>query len=246
MSYGATTMSKCCEKFCSSIGRKYVNGFTGLCLVGFLIAHLIGNLTMFMGADVFNAYAHFLMHVGHGIFIRVAEVGLLIFFISHAVTGTQVALSKKKARKTAYYNVKDAGGNSKKTKASLNMIVTGIVMLVFVVLHLKHFKYGAHYTTVVHGTEMRDIYRLMIEVFQHIGFVAFYVFSMALMGMHLKHGVWSAIQSLGTTRPAMLPGLYCAGRAFGVLLALGFLVLPIIIYLFIDPVAATEVAGGQH
>lgn len=230
----------------TSIGRKLVTGVTGLALVLFLIGHLIGNLTIFAGSDVFNAYAHWLMNLMHGGFIILAEIGLLIFFFGHIIYAVAVQRKKGAAREAEYYNVQDAGGNSRKTKASLNMIVSGVVLGAFVVLHLLHFKYGPYYTTMVHGEEVRDLYRLTIEFFQSPLNVLFYVACMSFLGMHLKHGTWSALQSLGAIRPSWMPCAYFTLSAFGILLAVGFLLLPVIIFLFYDPVTAAAVVEGTH
>jgi len=219
-------------------------GITGLSLVLFLIAHLLGNLTILIGAKAFNEYAYFLHHLGHGWVILLAELGLVAFFVLHIYFALSVQKKKKSARTTDYYKVEDAGGASKKNLASQNMIVTGLVLLAFTVIHLLNFKYGPDYRTTIDGVEMRDIYRLVIESFNNPLYVLFYAGSMLFLGTHLMHGIFSGLQSLGATRPDLSKGLHLAGKVFGWILAFGFVIIPIIAF-FMDPVAAVEAGKGK-
>ena len=210
----------------------------------FLIAHLLGNLTLLIGPKAFNEYAYFLHHLGHGWVMILAEIGLVAFFIVHIYFAFSVQKKKKSARTTPYYKVEDAGGASKKNLASLNMIVTGLVLLCFTVIHLLNFKYGAKYLTTIDGVEMRDVYRLVVESFNNPLYVLFYVGSMLFLGTHLMHGIFSGLQSIGATRPDLSKGLYLSGKAFGWILAFGFVIIPIIAY-FLDPAALAETGKGH-
>jgi succinate dehydrogenase / fumarate reductase cytochrome b subunit len=235
----------CKSKCWSSIGKKVINGITGLLLVGFLIAHLIGNLTLLAGPDVFNAYAHFLTHLAHGAFLIVAEIGLLAVIVFHMISAVSVRLSKYRARGSRYAVNGNAGGPSKKTFASKYMLVSGVLLLVFVVFHIIHFKFGPDYKVMVKGTEMRDLYTLVLQEFKQLPMVILYVAAMIFLALHLKHGVWSGFQSMGWSRRNGLSALYVGGMVFGILLALGFLLLPIIIYLFFDaPVETAQLLKG--
>lgn len=217
----------------SSVGRKWITGITGLALVLFLVIHLIGNLTLFAGAEVFNAYAHFLETAGHGMLIRVAEAGLLLFFGGHAVAGIRVALSKGRARPIGYAVDATKGGPSKKTASSMGMIISGSALLLFLILHVAHFKYGTtRMIPMADGHQMRDVYSLVVSEFQKFPQMILYVTFMLGLAMHLRHGVWSALQSVGAIKPRLLPAVYCGGALFGGLLATGFLLLPIIIFFF--------------
>ena len=233
----------CNCKMWSSVGRKLLTGITGIVLVVFLIGHLVGNLTIFAGRDVFNSYAHFLATAMHGAFIYLAEAGLLFFFVTHIVSAVRVQMSRRKARSKGYAVTGSAGGVSRKTLSSLNMIWSGLVVLAFVVMHICHFKYGPMNEYLLHGDKVKDVYFLVITEFKQLPQVAVYVAAMWVLGTHLKHGVWSMFQSLGASRPNTVKGLQCAGTAFGVLLALGFLVLPILVYVFFD--VPTPVTGGH-
>lgn len=232
----------------SSIGKKMVSGLTGLILCGFIVSHLIGNLLLLAGAEQFNAYAHFLESFGHGYAVYVAEIGLIVFFLSHAVAGLQVARDRAKARSRRYVKRAHAGGASRKTVASMTMVITGIILLVFLVLHIWMFKFGpgvdAGYTTMIDGQTQRDLYRLVVEWFKIGPVTAAYVAVMLMLGTHLRHGFWSAFQSLGANSPKYMPLIHRAGIVFAVFMAVGFLLIPVLIYLFVDPASAGQLAAG--
>jgi len=232
----------------SSIGKKLISGLTGLLLSGFIVGHLIGNLLLLVGPEAFNAYAHFLETFGHGFAVYVAEAGLILVFLFHIVTGLTVAWDRLRARPARYVKMANAGGASHKTIASRSMIVTGLIILVFLVLHIWMFKFGpgvdAGYTTSVDGETSRDLYRLVVEWFQIGPVTAAYVLVMLLLGTHLRHGFWSAFQSLGANNPKYMPFIYGFGSVFAVVMAIGFLVIPVIIYLSGDAAAAAQIAAG--
>ncbi|NKB24857.1 MAG: succinate dehydrogenase [Kiritimatiellae bacterium] len=217
----------------SSIGKKVVMAITGLALFFFLIIHLIGNLTLFSSDPaLFNGYAHKL-HTLKPLVIT-AEIFLLAFFIMHIVSGVSVAIGKRKARPISYYKTASAGGASKKTISSSTMIITGIVILVFTVIHIKTFKYGPSiaegYSIDFEGETVRDLHRLVVEKFSQLPYVLFYVLCMLFLGFHLRHAFWSAFQSLGIHHPRSTPVLYGMGLFCSILLATGFILLPLWIY----------------
>ena len=111
------------------------------------------------------------------------------------------------------------------------MIYTGLTLFVFLALHLKTFKYGPYYQTVVDGVVMRDLHRLVIETFQSLWYVVFYVACMALFFFHLRHGFWSAFQSLGVNHPRLNNHIMLAGKGIAAFLGVGFLIIPIWIYI---------------
>jgi succinate dehydrogenase / fumarate reductase cytochrome b subunit len=230
----------------SSVGKKLVSGFTGLLLSGFVLAHLIGNLLLLVSGEAFNEYAYFLEHLGHGFAIYAAEAGLIAIFLFHAVSGIQVALDRRRARSTRYAKAVSAGGPSRQTLASRSMIFTGLVLLVFVPLHVAAFKFGVGQNvrmTTVHGEPFRDLYGVVVDAFNQWPVVLFYVLVMLLLGTHLRHGFWSAFQSLGAVNEKYMPLVYGVGIAFAVAIAFGFLVIPVYIFLFVDPAGAAMMAG---
>lgn len=213
----------------SSVGKKVLMALTGLIMILFLIEHLAGNLLLYgENPDPFNEYSHFL--ISFGSILYVAELGLVALFLVHVVAAVSVWLGKRRARPDNYALVRSAGPPSRKTIYSTTMIYTGIVLFVFLVIHLKTFKYGPHYTTTVDGVEMRDLHKLVIEVFRQPGYVIGYVAVMILMGFHLRHAFWSAFQSLGVNHPRYSPLIYGLGIIIAVLLTVGFLGIPIWIY----------------
>ncbi len=239
-------MSSFAQYAWSSIGRKILMAVTGLGLFLFVIVHLTGNLTLLIGSEAFNAYSHFLVTLFHGWFVLIADAGLVLFFLVHAVSGIRVYRSRKAGRGDPYAVSGNAGGASKKTLASMSMMISGVLILAFVVYHVWHFKFGpgeaAGYTTVVHGEEMRDLYRLVVEEFNKPVIAVGYMIIMVMLGAHLYHGVWSAFQSLGILNSGYMPLVRGLGIAFAILLGVGFFYIPLHILLFVDPAAAGEAA----
>ncbi|MFQ5718747.1 MAG: succinate dehydrogenase cytochrome b subunit [Acidobacteriota bacterium] len=226
-------MSSLRSRLRSSVGKKILMAVSGLLMGVFLVLHLAGNLALFTGdADAYNKYSHFLLSLGE--LLLVAEAGLILFLLVHVVSGISVALGRRRARPVGYQGRGHAGGPSRKTLSSRTMIWTGVVILVFTVVHLKTFKFGPGvaegYVTHVDGVQMRDLHRLVMDDFSQPGYVAFYVGCMLFLGFHLRHGFWSALQSLGAQSRKTAAVTYTAGAVFALLLALGFLVLPLWIY----------------
>ncbi len=217
----------------SSVGRKILMSLTGIVMLGFVIGHLVGNLQLLSGdADVFNRYGHFLISLG-GLLI-LAELFLIVCLVIHVITAISITRGKKAARPQAYKKLKSAGGASRKTLGSSTMIYTGILILVFMVIHVRAFKYGPAeaegYVTIIDGVEVRDLHRMVFETFQQPVPVIVYVIAMIALGIHLSHAFWSALQSLGIYHERYTPLLFSAGRALAVLISLGFLIIPIWIY----------------
>jgi succinate dehydrogenase / fumarate reductase cytochrome b subunit len=208
----------------SSIGRKMLMGATGLLLIGFLVVHMSGNLLMFVGADAYNRYSHTLVS---NPLIYVAELGLLFLFVAHLVSGIIVHRKNLEARPQDYDFRRLAGHTSHKSIASTTMIVSGIVVLVFVPVHLWKFKLGTFYPS-PGDPELRDLHRLVVEVFQNPLWVTWYVFAMVIIGFHLWHGFGSAFESLGVSYNTPIRRV---GQALAVVLALGFLIIPVALYM---------------
>jgi len=211
----------------SSVGTKVLIALTGLALFGFLIVHLAGNLLLLSGPEAFNAYSHKLIS---NPLIYLAEAGLAAIFVLH-VWKTVRNFGRNRAARPSRYEVKrPAGHTSRKTLSSTWMIVSGTTILVFLILHLKTFKFGTWYDAAEPG--VRDIYRLTIEVFHQPGYVIWYVVAMVLLGMHLRHGITSALQSLGAIPAGLTRKVLTAGAIVAALIAGGFAMIPIWVYLF--------------
>jgi succinate dehydrogenase cytochrome b subunit len=219
---------KVLQVFSTSVGTKILIALTGLSLVGFLIFHLAGNLLVFFGKAPYNAHAHEL--ISNPLIIP-AELGLLALFLLHVYKAAVNYLTNRTARPDRYQLKKWAGGASRKTVGSTTMIVSGLVTFAFVIVHLDTFKYGPYYPSTVPGE--RDLYRLLVEVFHRPGYVALYVVCMGIVGLHLRHGIFSAFQSLGLMPQRWTSWMLRAGLALAVLIAGGFLLIPVWVYFFL-------------
>lgn len=215
----------------SSLGKKIFMGLTGLMLCGFIVIHLIGNITLLIpDKDPFNKYSHFLTQE-LGTVIYLAELMLASVFIIHMTYAIIVTINNWRARPQGYAVVKNANHTSKKSLASTTMIYTGIVIIVFLIWHLMHFKFGEIiiYTT-SDGKVVRDLYVLVYQFYGNIINVILYIVVMILLGFHLSHGFWSAFQSLGLNGIRFTPIIFTAGSVFAVIMAIGFIFLPLWIY----------------
>ena len=213
----------------SSVGKKFLMALTGLAMVIFLLEHLSGNLLLFSkNPDPYNEYADFLLSFGW--LIIVAELGLIAILLFHMVSAISISIGKKKARPVAYAKTGNAGEPSKKTFSSKTMIWTGLLIFAFIAIHLKTFKFGPNYSSTVDGVEMRDLHTLVWEVFQNPIYVVWYVGALIFLGFHLRHGFWSAFQSLGVHHPRFTPVIYSVGILVAIIISVGFLGIPLWIY----------------
>ncbi len=206
---------------------------SGIALILFLVVHLAGNLTLFVGnGELFNSYAAHLE--GLPVIVYAAEAGLLAIVIYHIVTAIQIQFGKFDARGSRYEVVASKGGPSKQTLSSRSMIITGLVLLVFIPVHVVMFKFNwfqPHGTTQLHGETVKDLYGTVVAHFKHPGWVWFYESVLLLLGLHLRHGFWSSLQSLGAMNPKCSPLVYAGGLVFAALMAGGFMLLPVYILL---------------
>ncbi len=226
-------MSAFVRFFSSSVGTKVLIALTGLGFAGFLVTHLAANLLVLVSPHAYNEYSHKLIS---NPLIYVAEAGLALLFVTHAVKAILNFVANKRARPAGYEQKRRAGHTSRKSLASTTMIVTGTWLLLFIVIHLKTFKFGPWYDTP--DGSMRDLARLVDEEFRQPLYVVFYVLSMAVVGLHLRHGLSSAFQSLGLNHPRYNGLILKAGLTVAVLMALGFAAIPIVIFL-------TFLTGGR-
>jgi succinate dehydrogenase / fumarate reductase cytochrome b subunit len=213
----------------SSVGKKLITGATGLALATFVLAHMIGNLLLFISRDTYNVYARLIESLG--IVFYAVELGLLAIVLLHAWIGVEIFWRQRQARPQGYRTYQSAGGPSYQTLSSRTMIITGSVMAVFLVTHLLTFKFGPYYTTELGGETVRDLARLVIEKFHHLAYVVGYSAILVLLGSHLRHGLWSALQSIGLLNTRIRPVVYGASAVVGSGIAIGFLLLPWAIFL---------------
>jgi len=218
----------------SSIARKFVMSVTGIFLILFLIAHLTGNLLLLVpdGGDSFNVYAHFMKH---NILIILSEFVLLAGFLTHIVQGIMLMLQNKAARPIAY-----AKENTEtKSKFSKWMGPLGIIIFLFLILHLLDFfayKYTADLMggvdmVIIDGVEMADLATLVFKKFSSIIYVLIYIVFMLVLAFHLHHGFQSAFQSLGINHKKYTPVIQKAGVIYSILVPLAFASVPVLIFI---------------
>ena len=207
--------------FSSSVGTKLLIGITGVALVLYLLIHIAGNLVVFLGPAAFNTYA-FTLEANP--LLPIIELLLLSVFVIHIYKTVRMFLGNQAARPVAYVRKKNAGRPSRKTFASSTMIVSGLWLLAFLLVHVKAFHdgWGNQYEWPAGG---RDLYRQEMETFANPLMVGFYIISMVVVGSHLWHGISSAFQSLGADKPAWTRFILPAGKVIAVLIAGGFVVI---------------------
>jgi len=229
----ATVQKRIGGKWDTTLGKKVIMGLSGLLLIGYLIIHLAANLMVFAGdgGRMINRYSHALHQLGP--LLTIARIILAVLFISHIISGVRVTIRNRKARSSRYEMAASKGGPSKMTWASRWMAITGLILLVYVPTHVWMFTLGPYYETVIDGVVMRDIYRLVVERFKNPVTAFSYAAVMLFLCLHLAHGFWSALQSLGALNRRWLPVAYTVGVVLAVLIAAGFFILPIYTYFFI-------------
>jgi succinate dehydrogenase / fumarate reductase cytochrome b subunit len=186
---------------------------TGLAFIGFLAAHLAGNLLMVAGREAFNGYAEKLQSLGS--ILHVFRAGLIGFALVHILTGLYLFLLNRTARPVRYTMDTSAGG---RTISSRTMPYTGLVILAFLIFHLFHF------TWIDKGA--RTIFDLVAAAFNQPWVILLYAAAMIVVALHVRHGFWSAFQSVGANHPKTMPAVMVLSWAAGGLVAFGFGLLP--------------------
>jgi succinate dehydrogenase / fumarate reductase, cytochrome b subunit len=210
----------------SSIGQKVVMATTGLFLITFLIVHAgINSLIYYNDGGVsFNEGAEFM---GHNPIIRTMEIVLFLGIIIHIVQALVLTLKNRKAR-PVQYAVQSAGNSSKWYSRSMGLL--GTLILIFLILHLKHFWFVSRLTDeITSGKE--TLFNEMKEVFTHLWIVILYVLAMVSLAYHLIHGFQSAFQTLGLNHKNYTPAIKTTGFVFSIFIALVFASMPIAMYL---------------
>lgn len=232
----------------SSLGRKYIMAGTGVLLLLFVIGHLVGNLQVFGPPELINKYAHFLQSKPG--LVWGARLGLLVIVAMHIVTAIQLSAANKAARPVAY-----AGGDSYgSTWQSRYMLMSGIVILAFIIYHLAHFTVRLSWIngvgdftkikTVLHGEAVPDVYAMMILGFQVWWVSAFYLIAQALLFIHLGHGISSGFQSLGLRNHVWWPRIQLLAKVVSIAIFIGYASIPAAIFLRI--VGAEYAEKAKH
>ncbi|MGA7273725.1 MAG: succinate dehydrogenase cytochrome b subunit [Candidatus Udaeobacter sp.] len=218
----------------SSVGKKMIVAITGIILILFVIGHLLGNLQIFIGPDWINAYSQHLLDLGP--LLWAIRLFLLAAVIIHIWVTIQLAIENRRARPEAYV----ATHYVKADFASRHMLMSGLIVLAFIIYHLAHFtvrvtdpRFGllkadplGHY----------DVYSMIVYGFQNYFVSGFYVLGLFLLALHLSHGSSSFFQSLGLNDKKLTPRLALCGQIFAWLLFAGYTAIPVAILLgFIKP-----------
>jgi succinate dehydrogenase / fumarate reductase, cytochrome b subunit len=185
--------------FRSSLGKKYLMAISGMALFIFVIGHMLGNLQVFLGPEAFNAYGHFLQSKPE--LVWAARSGLIVMVLIHIWAAIKLTAENRAARPQGYGSYKPVGSSF----ASRTMIVSGLILLAFIIYHLLHFTVqtkGVNLTetdfrTLQDAQGRHDIHTMVIRAFKQPVVSLFYIVSMTLLCLHLSHGVSSMFQSLG-------------------------------------------------
>ncbi len=215
---------------CSTIGKKQLMAISGLGWCAFVFLHMTGNLLYLAGAEAYNNYSQ--MITGNKEIYYLMEAGLVTFLVLHILFAAMVVLNNRAARPVGYAVSPQSKPKSAATFASRTMALSGTLILVFIVLHLITFRFGPEYPFMHKGQEIRDLHRLMMEVFQSALYVGWYVVALFVLSFHLQHALWSSLQTLGVIPGGKEAGIRKISYAFGILVSLGFAVNPIYIFLF--------------
>lgn len=217
--------------FKSSLGKKYIMAVTGFFLFVFVIAHLAGNLQVFIGRESINRYGDFLQKNLE--ILWPARAILILFVLLHIWAATKLSLENQRARPVAYAAFRPLGS----TYASRTMLMSGSIIFIFIIYHLLHFtaevRYvnltGQNFKTFIDPQGRHDIFKMMVVGFNNPMVCAFYIVGIALLCLHLSHGLSSMFQSLGWRSETYRPFLETAGRVLAWLIFLGYISIPLAI-----------------
>lgn len=215
----------------SSLAKKYWMSATGLFLCTFLLGHLLGNLQLLLPAEQastqFNEYARFMTT---NPIVKILSYITYFSILFHAVDGILLTIQNKKARPVKYaYNKPSANSNW----TSRNMGFLGVVLLLFLVVHMRSFWYEMHFGTVpTDKNGLKDLYLITTEAFKQLWYVLLYVVSMIAIALHLSHGFSSSFQTLGVNHPKLNSIIKITGLFFGIAIPAAFAVIPVVIYFF--------------
>jgi len=218
----------------SSLGKKYIMAVSGCLLFLFVVGHLVGNLQVFLGPEAINAYGHFLQSKPG--LVWAARLGLLVIVGLHIVSAVRISAENKAARPVGY------AGNPvppAASYASRTMLMSGLIIAAFIVYHLLHFTVqvqainlrGMDFRELHDAVGRHDVYRMIVNGFSHPVVAIFYAVAMALLCLHLSHGLSAMFQSIGwrSCCPAFFDR---AAKAAALVIFVGYVSIPISVLLF--------------
>jgi succinate dehydrogenase / fumarate reductase cytochrome b subunit len=202
----------------TSVGQKQLMAVTGLLFLLFLTTHLLGNLSIYAGPAAFVDYATHLHALGN--LLVVAEVGMAVALTFHVGTAIVLFFQNRRARPVGYAVDRSAGG---RTLSSRTMPYTGLLILGFIGVHLATFSHH-----IVDQTT-RNIFQIAVAVFSQKIYLAIYLLGVVLVAFHVRHGLWSAFQTVGANHPKYMPFIQKLSIVFAVIVGIGFFSLPLAI-----------------
>ncbi|HKW46336.1 MAG TPA: succinate dehydrogenase cytochrome b subunit [Gemmatimonadaceae bacterium] len=210
----------------STIGKKIIMAATGLIGIAFVIGHMAGNLQAFVGSDKLNGYGA-LLHGPLGELLWVVRVVLIVAVVLHVMMAYQLTMRARAARPVGY----EKREPQVSTWAARTMRWGGVLLLLFIILHILHFTTGqvdpAHAFGGTDTAGHRDVYANLVASFRIWWVSAFYLLAMIFLGLHLYHGAWSSVRTLGYARPSPNPLHRRIAFIVAVVLWLGFTVVPL-------------------
>jgi succinate dehydrogenase / fumarate reductase cytochrome b subunit len=217
----------------SSLGKKYLMAATGVVLSLFVVGHMVGNLQIFLGPEAINRYGHFLQSNVELLWpVRIILLGCVVV---HIWTATRLSAENRAARPVAYTVNRPVGS----TYASRTMLMSGLIVLAFIIYHLLHYTVQARYvnltgqdfTVFVDDKQRHDIFKMMVVGFSNIWVSLFYLVGVGLLSLHLSHGLSGMCQSLGLGSKTWKPLLDKAAWAAALVLFIGYAAIPVAVLL---------------
>lgn len=215
--------------FHSTLGKKYVMAVSGFALLVFVIGHMVGNLQIFLGPEQINAYASFLQ--SNPELLWFARLGLLVMVGLHIYSAMKLSVENRAARPVPYGKYEPLAA----TWASRTMLMSGLIVLAFIVYHLLHYTVqvrainltGQDFVPLHDAKGRHDVYRMMVIGFSSIWVSGFYLLGVGLLCLHLSHGASSMFQSLGWKSEPLGGWIDRLARAGAVVLFLGYSSIPV-------------------
>lgn len=211
-------MTKLLAFWRSTLGKKVVMGVTGLIMIGFVIVHMAGNLQAFIGPEKLNAYGAMLHGPLHEVTL-IARAVLVVSLLLHVVAAVQLTLLDRAARPVGYARKVSQAA----TPASMTLRIGGVVLLVFIILHLLHFTTGQIHPDFIEG----DVYHNLVTGLAPPLVAVLYIVAMVAVGLHTYHGAWSSLRSVGAAQPRPNPLHRPIARVIAVVVWLGFTIIPV-------------------
>jgi succinate dehydrogenase / fumarate reductase cytochrome b subunit len=208
--------------YASMVGKKVVMGVTGLIGIGFVILHSLGNLLIFQGSGALNSYSHFLKSSAE--LLWALRITLIVAVILHVIAAAQLTRQSRAARPVGYVKHESQVA----TVASRTMRWGGVLILVFIVLHILHFTTGTIRPAGVFSHQ--DVYANVVSSFRIWWVTLFYVVTMIALGFHLFHGAWSSMRSIGVSPPSPRPLHRRISLAIAVLVWAAFTAVPVAVF----------------